>query len=386
MKNRIEENLRILNEKLKKHGDNLINKHNLFNQRVTRTEYSTGGNNSDFGYYSFDPYNSLVMASYRRGKLYHHVIDYFNYRYSFEEDQLIMIERFDEGKMNAIFFVHHEKQEKVIISYFFINYYRNDNTPGAITMCHYDEEKRTISFLEGSPSGGKVIRFEERIYDYTPSEVIIKSFLYHQGFEIPPSSDQVFPLSALDQKSKSQTTSKVTDQMIKDILKQQWISVMSSWNIKDGYAISVILPDQLTIEIDYAEEEPTNQNPYTSQRWDYTYWNHQSQSLLKSEKEVGIFEKWLDQYEKNHPSNHSLIENKKFIQILNRVIKELREESIIKNCFKKEVPVILTNFDLYEKVLEVNKKLNTPKLIKDYVKWFDEGFRDDETQRNYHWI
>jgi hypothetical protein len=48
--------------------------------------------------------------------------------------------------------------------------------------------------------------------------------------------------------------------------------------------------------------------------------------------------------------------------------------------------VILTNFDLYEKVLEVNKKLNTPKLIKDYVKWFDEGFRDDETQRNYHWI
>jgi len=380
MKNRIEENLRILNEKLKKHGDSLINKHNLFNQRVTRIEYSTGGNNSDFGYYSFDPYNSLVMASYRRGKLYHHVIDYFNYRYSFEEDQLIMIERFDEGKMNAIFFVHHEKQEKFIISYFFIDYYHHDNTPGAITLCHYDEENRIKRFLESSLIGGKVFHFEERIYDYTPSEVIIKRFRYYQGFEVTPLSDQVFPLSALHQKSKSQATTKVTDKMIKDILKKEWISVMNSWNIKDGYAISVLLPDQMTIVIDYAEEEPTNQNPYTSQRWDYTYWwNQQRQSLLKSEKEVGIFEKWLDQYEKNHPSNDSLIENEKFIQILHRVIKELREESIIKNCFKKEVPVILTNFDLHEKVLEVNKKLNTPKLIKDYVKWFDEGFRDDET-------
>ncbi|MDO9629301.1 MAG: hypothetical protein Q7I99_05310 [Acholeplasmataceae bacterium] len=374
MLTQVNENLELLNEIRKNYDCDFTSQYNEFVNRTTRNEYSKGGVNNTFGYYSFDLFDELIITNYRKGKIYNHEISGFDYKYSFQESKLIMIEQFDNAVRVNSYFLHHLKSKKYIIGYLSMNL-RTNSKPSVLMLCIYDDKDRLMKFLYGGISGDRISNYEERLYQYSKTEFMIQEYSYHYWSGVSHVRDFTFPLSVLDDKAEQQVTKKISNKMIKRVLKDNWISIMQSWNIKSGYAISVILHNRMTIEIDYAEEDESNQAPYSEQRWDYTYWNQNSKSLLQNEYDKKVFEAWLEQHEESNLSNQSLTENTKFLSILSSIIKELKEESFIKTCFKKEVPVIVTNFDHDDSILKLNLKLNNRKLIEGYSKWFEQNIK-----------
>jgi len=180
--------------------------------------------------------------------------------------------------------------------------------------------------------------------------------------------EAAFPISVLENKENMKNL-KVSDQIIKNLLKNNWMSIMKSWNINKGYAISLIIHDRMTIEVDYAEENEYNQSPFSQERWDYTYWKQNSFPLLKSEEEKNLFSTWLNQLDDIGISTDNLIVNTVFTNLIVTIVHEIITDGIIEKSFGRSVPVICTNFDISDEILELNRKVNIEELVRGYLLW-----------------
>jgi hypothetical protein len=366
-----ETNLDLLNCSIRRYSSDFQPEYEKFIHRTTRIEYSKGGVTNTFGFYSFELYSELVITNYNKGKLYKREISCYDYKYFFENNQLIMIEKFFDGVIANTFLMYSNEQDLVLIDY---NNTKSDTSIKSlhsVVICQYNDGHKLSKYLHGLVLKDHTFYYyESQEYAYTQTEMKITRTLYQYQMGAKKMKEETFPISVLEKK-KNVKNKQISDQMIKKILKNNWMSIMKSWNIHDGYAITLIMHDRMTIEIDYAEENANNQDPYSQERWDYTYWEQNSFPLLKSEEEKNLFSAWLDQLDDKGISTESLIENTVFTSMVVTIVNEIKADRIIEKSFGRSVPVICTNFDISDEMLELNRKVNIKEQVRGYLFWVE---------------
>jgi len=367
--NQTEKNLALLNDAKRKYSLNFQQEYEKFVHKTTRIEYSKGGVTNIYGFYSFELYTELVITNYNKGKLYKHEISRYDYKYFFENNQLIMIEKFFDSILANTFLIYSVGADLIIIDYNNSKLDTSKKQLHSVTICQYTDEHKLSKYLRGAVlSDLNIYYYESQEYAYTQTEMKIKRELYQYLMGEKIMHEAAFPISVLENKENMKNL-KVSDQIIKNLLKNNWMSIMKSWNINKGYAISLIIHDRMTIEVDYAEENEYNQSPFSQERWDYTYWKQNSFPLLKSEEEKNLFSTWLNQLDDIGISTDNLIVNTVFTNLIVTIVHEIITDGIIEKSFGRSVPVICTNFDISDEILELNRKVNIEELVRGYLLW-----------------
>lgn len=364
------ENLKILNEVRNQYNYNLDSVYGRLCDRTTRIEYCKGSNVLPYGYYTFDYEFRLFIDGYRKGRLFNYPISGYNYKYFFDGEELIMIERYENDIKREVTIIHHFDDSRILIDYHIFTT-KSDSMPTGLKICQYNQSGQLIKYLDGGISGDHIRNYSVQLYEYSTSEFVFRKHSYHYFFSnITASRDYKFPLSTLNENVIPESFEKIKNSVIKNMLLKNFLSVLQSWPKDNIYAISLIIHNESTIEVDYAMDSD-KVDVDLDHYWDYTYWVQHSESLLKTEDERNIFEIWRNQDDEEQNSDKDLIESKSFNQVLSSLVKELRRNELMRQPHLENIPILVTNLDINESIYRLNKKLNNGKLPDGYVNWYN---------------
>ncbi len=364
------ENLKILNEVRNQYNYNLDSVYGRLCDRTTRIEYGKGSNVLPYGYYTFDFEQKLFIDGYRKGRLFNYPISGYNYKYFFDGAELIMIERYLNNIKRKVTIIHHFDNSRILVDYH-IFVANSDSMPTGLKICQYNQSGQLIKYLDGGISGDHIRNYSVQLYEYSTSEFVFRKHSYYNFFtNVTASRDFTFPLSKLNENVIPESFKRIKNSIIKNMLLNNILSILHAWPLDNIYAISLIIHNESTIEVDYAidSDKVDVDEQYT---WDYSYWVQHSESLLKTEDERNIFEIWRNQDDEVQISDKDLIESKSFILILASMVKELRRNELMRKPHLENIPIIVTNLDINESIYRLNKKLNNGKLPDGYVNWYN---------------
>lgn len=363
-------NIILLNEIKNQYNFSLASVYSRLCDRTTRIEYCKGSNVLPYGYYTFDFEHKLFIDDYRKGRLFNYPVSGYNYKYFFDGDELIMIETYGNNIKRKVTIIHHFETSRILIDYhIFIS--KSDSMPTGLKICQYNQSGQLIKYLDGGITGDQIRNYSVQSYEYSSSEFIFSKHSYYYLFSnITVSPDMTFPLSALNENVMPKSFKKINNSVIKNLLFNNFLSILNSWPKDHIYAISFIIHSQSTIEVDYAIDYD-KVNVDEKYIWDYSYWIQHSESLLKTEDERNIFEIWKNQDDEIQISNIDLIESKSFNHVLSSMVKEFRRNELMRQLHLENIPILVTNFDIDESIYRLNKKLNNGKLPDGYVNWYN---------------
>ncbi|MCL2521305.1 MAG: hypothetical protein FWE36_00420 [Erysipelotrichales bacterium] len=367
-------------------SDNIDSQYEEFKALSDREEYSKGNSFSFYGYYSpMDLYEWLNVNNYVRGKLYLKKPKKYDFIYYFSGDKLIMVEKYLDSELSYICFYYHQEKSTFILGYEVINKKRLYS----VAKCEYDDKGRQISFIfEQSPflEKEKIDHFTEYLYKYTTTELIITHGDYCAIEPLPIYREKAylfrefrFPISILEKRNKYKELIKVENETVYNFLYKKITNIISNWQIKNGYAVSVLLKGVNNIELSYNEETDKNQDLASEERWNIAFWQQDVIGfVLDTAEEKDFFLNWMEYVDYKKDKIYSitdLIENRLFHKVLFKVLDQIHEDDLIKKVFGKEVPIIIHNLDYCDYSIQLTRKANKNKeLIKDFEDWIEADF------------
>ena len=168
---------------------------------------------------------------------------------------------------------------------------------------------------------------------------------------------------------------------------------IKSWDKSDIYAISLLVydncdnPCEPTVTLGYNtvsqyEQEIPNASSACEARWNYAYWLQNNEYCLGFDKTKKVVQKWLKKnkfpyytYDEMFGSNSHIDYEElekittAFINELIEVVKELHKSGFIKKQFGKDIPLLIHEFEYYDKIAEQNLQANPKEVLDDFVKF-----------------
>lgn len=373
----MDENINLLNDLILKSKIAITKEYQKFIDNSVREEYSIGLNTGIFGYYSPEHLEDLMIINQSRGKLVNPQKKKFDFKYYFDKNnELILTERHyrDIEDIDIIFFYNYPDRKKIY-------YFSSFKYLYLVGECTYDELNRLKRYIyTDCIINKKMLNYIEQLYEYTNDEVIIKYNVNVEPSLMLPDGRMVaeeyrYPLSILFNKSTPKNNKLITNKDIYNLLKNKIIEIIQSWNVKNGYAISVLIHGISTISLDYNEENEDNADIHSEKRWNYALWEQHNYKVLKTNKEMELLQNWLNvidiQFNEDYSINN-LIDNDHFTDIIIKIMNEVRNEGLIKKVFGKEVPIIIHNLEYCDHVINLTKRVNDKKLLTDFIQWYQK--------------
>ena len=173
-----------------------------------------------------------------------------------------------------------------------------------------------------------------------------------------------------------------------------------SWDaeiIKDIYAISLY--------IECFEDDPrkisailgfnTNQHwremiPQASDsmeaKWNYAFWLQNQELIIGDTDENGAvihyLHEWISglglyyrdedeevDFDRTCKLGEKIIQE--YVNLCIKVVRELHQTGIIRNKFKKDIPIIIHELEYYNEIAAQNKQANPPNVVDEFVKWIE---------------
>ena len=348
-----------------------------------KQEYSKGGNNY-YGYYSpTDLDEWLNVGNYVRGKLYSIEPKNYDFVYHYKNNRLIMVERYSENKLHWLYFYYYNESSTIILGYIV-----NVVQLHSIAKCEFDDKCRQIRFLEAraSVSGRKLEHYrQELIYQYNETDFLIIRNEYnlynrfHSKDVLINSKEYSFPISVLDKRKETKKLAKIADEEVFTFLYKKSTDIISNWQVKNGYVVSILLKGVNNIELSYNEETDKNQGMDSEERWNIAFWQQDIVGfVLDTTEEKEFFLNWMEYVDYKKDKIYSitdLIENILFHKVLLKVLNQIHKDDLIKKVFGKAVSIIIHNLDYCDCSVQLTRKANKNKeLIKDFEDWIKPDF------------
>ncbi|MGC7870616.1 hypothetical protein ACPUYX_03675 [Desulfosporosinus sp. SYSU MS00001] len=120
-------------------------------------------------------------------------------------------------------------------------------------------------------------------------------------------------------------------------------------------------------------------------KWNYAFWLQNEELVIGDNydnnleggiqvtnwiKDLGLYytdEQERDDFEKVIKQGEKI--TRAFVELCIDVVGRLHAEGVIKNKFRKEIPVIIHELEYYDEIAEQNKKANPQNTIKEFVEW-----------------
>lgn len=338
-----------------------------------RVEYSAGKKAGIYGYYSFE-YLYGYLYDEHRGKLVSSKYKDYKFKYYFDiYNQLILTEVYSQNDIVSKIFFYNYDHKKIV-------YYFTNNKLSLIGECKFNELNLPERYIYSNNfHNNKIYTFKEQLYEYTDREIII-----NYNINILNSKDDSLqdfdafeyrlPISIIDSRKQSFFCD-VNEEYLYSFLKKRIIEIIQSWEIENGYAISILINGDADIILEYNEDKAQPLN--SKKRWNYIYWNLGNYNVLTNLEEREMFRQVLieiDNQKRKDYSLNDLIDNPIVINILIKIINEIRYEEVILNKFKKEVPILIHDLELSNISIALTKQVNEKKLIADFIKWYKNDF------------
>lgn len=131
-------------------------------------------------------------------------------------------------------------------------------------------------------------------------------------------------------------------------------------NEKDLYAISIFIDDDDGVVTDFSinyncEKDCLNAGKYDEERWNYACWTGSEESLIDIIYATG------EECRKIKLKN-----------IVTKFAKELQEQGVLKERFKKDIPIIIHDYEYSKVYLKATKECNVNGEAEDFFKWYNE--------------
>lgn len=134
-------------------------------------------------------------------------------------------------------------------------------------------------------------------------------------------------------------------------------------NEQDLCAISIFINDDDEIVTDFSinyncEKDCLNAGQYDEQRWNYACWNGAEESLMEIIYAAG-----------------KECRKTRLKKIVTDFAKELQEQGCLKERFKKDIPIIIHDYEYSKEYLNATRKCNVNGEADDFFKWYNEEMR-----------
>ena len=368
----VDRNVSMLYEGIRKYDTGFESKQSEALKRAVRIEYSKSNIGNFTGYYAISVWAELNVNNFRKGKLYYEPVSKYNFKYYFDrDDRLIITERYDSDSMiELVFFYHYDQHVTSILVYD----YQDTKKLGIIIRCEYDENNRLTHYLEGRLILSVIFSIEEQKFTYTSSEMSISRTMYIVKWVVNEDKlnweTTVFPIECMHGKPQIKTT-RVSKNTIFKTLKRNIEDILKKWISHNIYATMFILDGPETMSIDFAEETTENSDLQSEERWNYACWNQHPEPLWKNETEKNQFILWLENTMPEGNFDLSLIDHQPFIDLFTRLIDELKASGLLGSTINRKIPILVTDLDIYDRIVEINHTINDDEILQDYLAWCD---------------
>ncbi len=154
---------------------------------------------------------------------------------------------------------------------------------------------------------------------------------------------------------------------------------MENWTEEGIFALSFLIYKDEASDLPYfaisynTEEHCQHASPMSKKRWDYNYWPHNEEEILIDKEATNTLIKW---YQENNITDigyediESMYDDEgnyigkgpngfyELFQVASEVAKKLHKEQVIKNIFKKELPIIIHGLEFTWYAEEATKNGN----------------------------
>lgn len=317
-----------------------------YNKRIAnskRKEYSRGGLMYTLGIYGPSLLYKYIITNCTYGKKIKKPRKALDYTYYFDkDDKLILI---DKENYTVSFYFYDSNVTKILT---FCSFKKSPRI-SVYYECTYDECSRIKYYLEVDS-----VFNTEQYYSYdSPNTIEVKEIITSNSNKKPPRIDNYsIPVSFFEPKDYKLKDINVPE-MLESSIKNR-ISESTKTNIR---SINFILFED-KIDIDFNNDV----DAIDDELLDYSNWKQDSVNLFSDEYSKK-FEYWVL---KTNNSSYGLIENKRFINILCKVINNLRSNHLI----NENVLIMIHNLEYYDEVINIAKKVNSKENIERILKWY----------------
>lgn len=370
---KINRNISILTECYKQYNTNFHRKWTQTSSKVSRIEYSNNNYTNYLGYYSESLLRELTLDNFNKGKIFKTPIEKYTYKYHFDENNRIIITeiKYPEFTIPEVFFYIYKDRLVIMLGYGI-----GPNRPlEHIIRNEYDENGRMIHHLVSRFSCSEPSSVEEQLFKYTSSTMSVYSAFY-----VPRDLTEddeihwdhfVFPIEWSNGKPYRKPTpisSKTIARRFFENIKRYIDRNIENWKKKKPYAIMFLLDSPQTMAIDYGLDNPENPVLKEEGRWNYSCWKQHASPFWENEKEINQFVSWLEMTRPIESSDR-LIDHDPFIDLFVKVINDLRASDFLKNYQLDKVLLLVTNFELYNRIIDINRTINNEHSIENYLAW-----------------
>lgn len=365
-KTRIDRNVVLLNACYEKHNDKFENKWNEAISLVTHVEYSTCSYINLLGYYAESILGGLIIDNFRRGIVSKTPIKKYNFKYYFDSNNRIIItERlYSDTELSEIFFHIYEDSVVYVLGYD----YTISRELACLVRNEFDEQGRMIHHLYSRISSQCIT---EHVFHFTNTEMTISHAMYMTDDVVDEDTikweHDTFPIEWLNGRPESKFNA-VSAKCIALRLKKNIELILQDISIYKPYAIMFILKDPKAIAIDFAVDNETNKGRISENRWNYSCWEHHSKPIWKNKKEIDQFNLWFEETAPQRNLEY-VLDHQEFTSLFIDVIKEIKESIIYKLLPLKSALILVTDYEIYERVIEINESINHEHEIQDYLQW-----------------
>ena len=167
---------------------------------------------------------------------------------------------------------------------------------------------------------------------------------------------------------------KLCEQLYQDIK-----STIESWEEPDIYAISFLVynineaTQTPILELGYNTEEQyldslEEEEDTQEVRWNYAYWIQNQEYIFGYDETEEIVKAWLVEESLSNIDEEEVLE-KEFIKQLIFVAQELHNNNIIRNHFKKDIPILIHGLEYYDKIAHQTELANPKGVADEFVSW-----------------
>ncbi|MDO4781789.1 MAG: hypothetical protein Q4A09_01065 [Capnocytophaga felis] len=185
-----------------------------------------------------------------------------------------------------------------------------------------------------------------------------------------------------------------------DKLKTAIENIANEEDVKDVYALSFWFycdgDDQRYPKITLGyntlsnfKEEAYNADTKEEAKWNFAYWLQNEIEIVGGEND-SLLSNWFaaspyfyseEENERAMEEDEALYEKilkkgekfrKEFINEIIAIAKKLFEEKVIEKTFGNDIPIIIHELEYYDEPIRWTKKANSAKLIKEFIKYWDD--------------
>lgn len=412
--------LKKLNELINKNKNvGYLNKYQEYIRMANDFKYSRGGLLFHYGIFSPEPLTERFVSNCNVGKQLKRIDKGYDYKYYFKDDQLILIEKFSDNQLSYIIFF-----DKIDDTLEITSFGCNHSTLAWVAKCEYLDNKLSRYIEASYDEMYNLSSFYEHLYTYQNDyylaeyrihsdgkytnvyQIVNKYKLFYENkdcdlldryhFEknnnghLRYTHDKIgefVKISVLDldgniigskidyyDEDKKEDLSLDFEKDMKYNLYTLIVDKIKSWIDEDIYAISLFVQlekDTPTVTLGYNTIAYCKAKSFFSMneeeaKWNYAYWlqNHELEFGYGNSKL--LVEQWIEKNNYIDMDSDEIVDA--FYNVLVDIVQELHSSNIIKNKFKKDIPVIIHELEYYDKIAEYNIKANTYELVKDFIK------------------